>query len=57
MKKRLVAVLGALCLLLPACRQEGAPAETSLAPAEEDRLVVYTSHTPVLSSNSLIMGP
>lgn len=44
MKKRLVAVLGALCLLLPACRQEGAPAETSLAPAEEDRLVVYTSH-------------
>lgn len=44
MKKRIMALLCGLCLLLPACRQDPGPAADSLAPAEEERLVVYTSH-------------
>lgn len=44
MRKGIMAALCALCLLLPGCRQDQAPAADSLAPAEEDRLVVYTSH-------------
>ena len=43
MKKRIPAVLCALLLLLSACREEG-PETAHLAPGEEDRLVVYTSH-------------
>lgn len=43
MKKRVFCLLCALLLPLSGCRRE-APEETALAPAEEDRLVVYTSH-------------
>lgn len=44
MKKRSLALLCALLLLLTACGQEKDPDTLRLAPAEEDRLVVYTSH-------------
>lgn len=43
MNKRTPAILCALLLLLPSCREKG-PETAYLAPAEEDRLVVYTSH-------------
>ncbi len=44
MKRRLLAGACALCLILTSCGQEGGGDTDTLAPAEEDRLVVYTSH-------------